>query len=172
MKIKHSKFKNTGILFELLVRQIASDTISGADSAAIGLVKKYFSKSELNKEHKEKDIDIKKVLDDFELPEIDTIDYTRYDDDADFDYVRYKVLSKKLEKRTQRADGLVFYKLPYIFNEIKSREEKERLLNFYIDEFYKTIKLNSNNVNNYLFRGLIFQNQQKWVKIKLLQKSL
>ena len=52
MKIKHSKFKNTGILFELLVRQIASDTISGADSAAIGLVKKYFSKSELTKEHK------------------------------------------------------------------------------------------------------------------------
>ena len=52
MKIKHSKFKNTGILFELLVRQIASDTISGADSAAIGLVKKYFSKSELHKEHK------------------------------------------------------------------------------------------------------------------------
>ena len=52
MKIKHSKFKNTGILFELLVRQIASDTISGADSAVIGLVKKYFSKSELNKEHK------------------------------------------------------------------------------------------------------------------------
>jgi len=52
MKVKHSKFKNTGILFELLVRQIASDTISGADSAAIGLIKKYFSKSELTKEHK------------------------------------------------------------------------------------------------------------------------
>ena len=52
MKIKHSKFKNTGILFELLVRQIASDTVSGKDSAAVGLVKKYFSKSELNKEHK------------------------------------------------------------------------------------------------------------------------
>jgi len=52
MKIKHSKFKNTGILFELLVRQIASDTISGADSAAIKLIKKYFSKSELTKEHK------------------------------------------------------------------------------------------------------------------------
>jgi len=52
MKIKHSKFKNTGILFELLVRQIASDTVSGKDSAAVGLVKKYFSKSELSKEHK------------------------------------------------------------------------------------------------------------------------
>jgi predicted transcriptional regulator len=52
MKVKHSKFKNTGILFELLVRQIASDTVSGKDSAAINLVKKYFSKSELAKEHK------------------------------------------------------------------------------------------------------------------------
>jgi hypothetical protein len=52
MKIKHSKFKNTGILFELLVRQIASDTVSNKDSSAISLVKKYFSKSELAKEYK------------------------------------------------------------------------------------------------------------------------
>ena len=52
MKIKHSKFKNTGILFELLVRQIASDTVSNKDSAAVGLVRKYFSKSELAKEYK------------------------------------------------------------------------------------------------------------------------
>jgi tellurite resistance protein len=52
VKVKHSKYKNTGILFELLVRQIASDTVSGRDSAAIDIVKKYFSKSELVKEHK------------------------------------------------------------------------------------------------------------------------
>jgi predicted transcriptional regulator len=52
VKVKHSKYKNTGILFELLVRQIASDTVSGKDSAAIDVVKKYFSKSELAKEHK------------------------------------------------------------------------------------------------------------------------
>jgi hypothetical protein len=35
-----------------LVRQIASDTVSNQDSAAIGLVRKYFSKSELAKEYK------------------------------------------------------------------------------------------------------------------------
>jgi len=29
MSIKHSKFKNTGLLFELLVRQITSDTLEG-----------------------------------------------------------------------------------------------------------------------------------------------
>ena len=52
MKIKHNKFKNTGILFELLVRQIASDTVSGKDSASVNIVKKYFSKTELAKEHK------------------------------------------------------------------------------------------------------------------------
>ena len=52
MRIKHSKFKNTGILFELLVRQVASDTVSGKDSASVELIKKYFSKTELNKEYK------------------------------------------------------------------------------------------------------------------------
>ena len=29
MSIKHSKYKNTGILFELLTRQITSDILSG-----------------------------------------------------------------------------------------------------------------------------------------------
>ena len=52
MIIKHSKYKNTGILFELLVRQIASDTMANQNSAAIDLVKKYFNKTELSKEYK------------------------------------------------------------------------------------------------------------------------
>ena len=53
MKIKHSKYKNTGILFELLTRQITSDTISGGSNKALSILKKYFnSKSELLKEYK------------------------------------------------------------------------------------------------------------------------
>jgi hypothetical protein len=52
MKIKHSKYKNTGILFELLVRQITSDTLEGKDSPVKGLLKKYFVKTELGKEYK------------------------------------------------------------------------------------------------------------------------
>jgi hypothetical protein len=52
MSIKHSKYKNTGILFELLVRQITADTLSGADSPAIGILKKYFTKTELGREYK------------------------------------------------------------------------------------------------------------------------
>ena len=52
MKIKHSKYKNTGILFELLVRQITADTLSGQNSPATAIMKKYFVKSELSKEYK------------------------------------------------------------------------------------------------------------------------
>ena len=52
MKIKHSKYKNTGILFELLVRQITADTLSGKKSHATGIMKNYFVKSELSKEYK------------------------------------------------------------------------------------------------------------------------
>jgi hypothetical protein len=52
MNIKHSKYKNTGILFELLVRQITSDTLSGKDSKATSILKKYFVKTELGREYK------------------------------------------------------------------------------------------------------------------------
>lgn len=51
-KIKHSKFKNTAMLFELLTRQITSDIISSNESVAIQILKKYFNKNtELIKEY-------------------------------------------------------------------------------------------------------------------------
>jgi len=52
MQIKHSKYKNTGILFELLVRQITTDTLDGKNSPAKDILKKYFVKSELGREYK------------------------------------------------------------------------------------------------------------------------
>jgi hypothetical protein len=52
MNIKHSKYKNTGILFELLVRQITADTLNGNNSPALNIIKKYFVKGELSKELK------------------------------------------------------------------------------------------------------------------------
>jgi hypothetical protein len=52
MYIKHSKFKNTGILFELLVRRITADTLSGANSPAVNILKKYFANTEVGKEYK------------------------------------------------------------------------------------------------------------------------
>jgi hypothetical protein len=43
MKIKHSKYKNTGLIFELLVKQIAADTLNNKDSAAVSIIKKHFT---------------------------------------------------------------------------------------------------------------------------------
>jgi len=53
MKVKHSKYKNTGILFELLTRQLTADTIAGDNPRALSIIKKYFSgDSALLKEYK------------------------------------------------------------------------------------------------------------------------
>ncbi len=53
MKVKHSKYKNTGILFELLTRQLTADTIADNNPKSLSIIKKYFSgNSALLKEYK------------------------------------------------------------------------------------------------------------------------
>jgi hypothetical protein len=53
MKVKHSKFRNTGLIFELLVKQIAADTLSKKDSPALAILRKHFTgKTVLVKEFK------------------------------------------------------------------------------------------------------------------------
>ena len=53
MKVKHSKYKNTGILFELLTRQLTSDTVAGNQPKSLSFLKNHFnSKTELLKEYK------------------------------------------------------------------------------------------------------------------------
>ena len=50
-RVKHSKIKNTGILFELLTRQITADILNSGKSAAIKIIKTYFKENtELGKE--------------------------------------------------------------------------------------------------------------------------
>ena len=52
-RIKHSKVKNTGLIFELLVRQVASDTMNNKNSKALKVIKRHFRpKSELAQELK------------------------------------------------------------------------------------------------------------------------
>jgi len=52
-KLKHSKYKNTGILFEMLVRKLTSETMTSDKSITIDIIKKYFGKNtELAKEIK------------------------------------------------------------------------------------------------------------------------
>ena len=50
--MKHNKIKNTGILFELLTRQITVDLMESDSSKAVDIVKKYFKNgTQLGKEY-------------------------------------------------------------------------------------------------------------------------
>ena len=50
-KIKHSKFKNTGFLFELLTRQVTLEIINGTEEKAKGIIKEFYGKgTEMSKE--------------------------------------------------------------------------------------------------------------------------
>jgi len=51
-KMKHNKIKNTGILFELLTRQITVDLMESNSSKAVNIVKRYFKNgTQLGKEY-------------------------------------------------------------------------------------------------------------------------
>ena len=44
--VKYSKLKNTGVIFELLVRQITNDTLEGLKkSPAVSIIKEFFKKN-------------------------------------------------------------------------------------------------------------------------------
>ena len=69
--IKHSKFKNTGFIFELLVRQITSEIMSGNTNSKAEKILKEFktlsntinaTEQELEKILKNKVKDFKKIL--------------------------------------------------------------------------------------------------------------
>lgn len=50
--VKHNKLKNSGLLFELLVRQMTTDTLNGIkESKSASLLKRYFQDTELLKEY-------------------------------------------------------------------------------------------------------------------------
>jgi hypothetical protein len=112
--IKHSKYKNTGILFELLVRQVTSDTLNGGQSSALNIIKKYFVKSELGKE----------------LKLYETLSKTNKVTEAKANILIQTILesSKKLNRSSLRRQK---YNL---INEIKEHYD--------LDEFFKT-KLNN-----------------------------
>lgn len=110
MLVKHNKFKNSGLIFELLVRQITTDTLSGKESPSIDILKKYFVKTELSKEYKLYDT----VLKQSQITE------------AKANIIIEEVLkaSRKLNRTTLRKEK---YNL---ISEIKSH--------YNLDEFFKT----------------------------------
>jgi hypothetical protein len=110
MNIKHSKYKNTGILFELLVRQVTADTLNGDQSPALNIIKNFFVKSELGKE----------------LKLYETLTKSKKINESRSNLLIQTLLesSKKLNKKTLKREK---YNL---INEIKKH--------YNLDEFFKT----------------------------------
>jgi len=52
MKLKHNKLRNTGLIFELLVRQITTDTLNNEESKAVDILKKHYNNNHIVKEYK------------------------------------------------------------------------------------------------------------------------
>jgi hypothetical protein len=52
MKLKHNKLRNTGLLFELLIRQITTDTLNNKESKAVDILKKNFNDTLIAKEYR------------------------------------------------------------------------------------------------------------------------
>jgi hypothetical protein len=48
MIIKNNKIKNSGLLYELLVRQITNDVINSKSSKALDVLKKYYTNILMN----------------------------------------------------------------------------------------------------------------------------
>ena len=62
MKVKHSKFRNTGLIFELLVKQVAADILNNKESAAVKILKRHFAaNTALAKEYRLYEFIIKNV---------------------------------------------------------------------------------------------------------------
>lgn len=52
MKLKHNKLRNPAILFELLVRQITTDTLNNRESKSVNILKRHYNNTQIAKEFK------------------------------------------------------------------------------------------------------------------------
>ena len=115
-KLKHSKYKNTGILFEMLVRKLTSETMTSDKSVTIDIIKRYFGKNtELAKEIKLYNAMLKEQF----KSEAKALEYIR----------SLKEAHKKLNKSTLRRERYNLVK--EISNNFKLNQiSKIRVLNY------------------------------------------
>ena len=108
--LKHSKYKNTGLIFEFLLRQITSDLLSdGAKQSAVRLIKKFFNEgTELGKE----------------LGLYNLLVAEKYKNDKKADYFITEVLNKRLHLNNSKLRREKY-------NLIKQIQENYNVENFF-----------------------------------------
>lgn len=129
--IKHSKYKNTGILFELCVRQITTDLLHNKDSKAVKILRKYFTNTELGNEY---------AL------------YSAVINGPKLNETKSEILLSTIEEQYRKLDKEKLNKLRYnLIKEIKS--------NYEIDDFFKA-KINNYKIHAAIYTLFEYQNQK------------
>lgn len=129
-KFKHKKVKNTGLLYELLIRQMTSDVLNNSSPISFKLIKKYFYKGsplmeELNLyntllKHKDRNPDFALKMVDAVVKERVSIDESKLNQDK---YNLIKDIQKKYEKDIFLKTQVENYKvLASIYNLFENRE--------------------------------------------------
>ncbi len=137
-KIKHSKFKNTGFIFELLTRQIASDVLSSKKNISLNLIRKYFKAgSELHKE-----LMLYKALSEFKSKNTTSID---------------KLITLSKEAYSQLNRGKLDKEKYFLIKEIKNEYLTEGFFDSRLSNYktyatiYKLFEANmSNNLSEFM----------------------
>lgn len=129
-KFKHKKVKNTGLLYELLIRQMTSDVLNNSSPISFKLIKKYFYKGsplmeELNLyntllKHKDRNPDFALKMVDAVVKERVSINENKLNQDK---YNLIKDIQKKYEKDIFLKTQVENYKvLASIYNLFENRE--------------------------------------------------
>ena len=146
MSIKHSKYKNTGILFELLTRQITSDILSGKQGPrAIPILEKYFNRNEeLGKEL----VLYLSFFNGKKLSETKSLDYINIvvDQRKKLDNRKLKLEKYNLVKEIkENYDYINFFLIEFLL--IKSMLQFIRVLNVLFKDIHMKMSANSVQLN-------------------------
>jgi len=116
-KFKHSKYKNTGILFQLLIRQVVSDTLNDKQSAkALSIIKEHFGKkTELLKEYR--------------------LYKTLMDESFDSESKATEFLSIIIDKRSKLNDNLLSREKYNLIKEIKKIYPINEFFNYRVSNY-------------------------------------
>ena len=195
-RVKHNKIRNTGLLYEFLLRQVTLDVLNNNDSKAVKIIKKRFNENtELGKElalynvvlnkkfktDKKAEYFISEVVECFEQLNKSNLKRERYNliKEIKNNYNLQKFMSSKVPNYKVNAS---IYKL-FEYSTIMSPEQKtESFFNLveHVTTDEKNIKLsetvkklpNDEDLRILTYKTLLEKFNQKYSKLNLSQKNL
>ena len=195
-KVKHNKIRNTGLLYEFLLRQVTLDVLKNSDSKAVKIIKKRFNENtELGKElalynvvlnkkfrtDKKAEYFINEVVDCFRQLNKSSLKRERYNliKEIKSNYNLQKFMSSKVPNYKINAS---IYKLFEYSTTMSPEQKTESFFNLveHVTTNDKSIKLSETmktlpddeDLRILTYKTLLEKFNQKYTKLNLSQKNL